>query len=377
MRQSWWHAVCGFFVAALIAIPGWGAGALNPGTPNTANQQQGDLKAEPPHPGTLNYIEGQASIGNRNLTEKSVGTVEVATGQRLMTENGRAEVLLTPGVTLRIDKNSSIEMVDAGLANTIVRLDSGRALVEVTEIHKANNIRVEEGQLSVKLLTPGLYEFNAADDTAQVFKGRAEVQTDRHHAFVDGGHQAVLNANDKVKSQKFNKKMSEDDFYRWASLRSSYLAEANVDAARAYAGNAGWRPGPWYGAGWYWDPWFDAYTFIPGAGLWYNPFGWGFYSPFVVGVAPYYGYGFGYGYPRHFGPGYHPMYNPATHGPGVVAGSRRSGGFSRGAFGGPGGGFNGRTGGFSRGGFGGGFHGGGAGGFHGGSGGGFHGGGRR
>ena len=26
-----------------------------------------------------------------------------------------------------------------------------------------------------------------------------------------------------------------DDFYRWASLRSSYLAEANVDQARRYA----------------------------------------------------------------------------------------------------------------------------------------------
>ena len=52
-------------------------------------------------------------------------------------------------------------------------------------------------------------------------------------------------------------------------------AEADADTARLYV-NGG--PG-WYGAGWYWDPWFSAYTFIPGAGIFYSPFGWGFYSP--------------------------------------------------------------------------------------------------
>ena len=38
----------------------------------------------------------------------------------------------------------------------------------------------------------------------------------------------------------------------------------------------------WYGAGWYWDPCFGAYTFIPGDGIFYSPFGWGFYPPFAV-----------------------------------------------------------------------------------------------
>lgn len=372
MGQSWWKAVGGFFLAALISIPGWSGVTPNPGTSDNVNPQQGSLKAAPPPPGTVNYIEGKARIGNQDLTETSIGTVQLATGETLTTENGRAEILLTPGVILRVDKNSSLQMADTGLADTIVKLNSGRAMVEVTEIHKANNIRVNEGPLSVKVLKPGLYEFNAAGDTAQVFKGRAEVQANRKSAFVDGGHQLTFVNQDKLKTHKFNKKASEDDFYRWASLRSSYLAEANVDAARAYAGNAGWSPGPWYGTGWYWDPWFDAYTFVPGVGFWYDPFGWEFYSPVVVGVAPYYGFGFGYGYPYHhrFGPGYHPMYGGSNHAPGFVSGGR--GNVSRGAFTGPGGGFNGRTGGFSRRGFGGGrFHGGG---FHGG---GFHGGGGR
>ena len=93
-----------------------------------------------------------------------------------------------------------------------------------------------------------------------------------------------------LKPRKFDKNAYTDDFYRWASLRSSYLAEANVDAARRYGGEAGWYGG-WYGEGWYWDPWFGAYTFIPGDGIFFDPFGWGFYSPWFAFEAPFFGYG--------------------------------------------------------------------------------------
>ena len=123
-----------------------------------------------------------------------------------------------------------------------------------------------------------------------------------------------MNAAGKLKPRKFDKKAYTDDFYRWASLRSSYLAEANVDAARTYGGGYGWSPNPWYGEGWYWDPWFDAYTFIPGDGIFFDPFGWGFYSPWCAFEAPYFGYGGfgyggfgGYGHYHHFGRGYRPL----------------------------------------------------------------------
>ena len=108
-------------------------------------------------------------------------------------------------------------------------------------------------------------------------------------------------------------------------------------------------------------------------GIFFDPFGWGFYSPWDAFGAPYFGYGFGYGgygyggvgYRRHFGPGYHPGYAASGRASGsvahayhvrgaVVAGFGRGGSFGGGGF---------------RGGGGGGFHGGG-GGFHGGGGGG-------
>jgi hypothetical protein len=71
------------------------------------------------------------------------------------------------------------------------------------------------------------------------------------------------------------------------------LSEANIDSAQVFYANGFYGPGwwgpGWWGAGWYWNPWFAGFTFIPGGGFLYNPFGWGFYSPYMVWRAPYFG----------------------------------------------------------------------------------------
>jgi hypothetical protein len=342
MKRLWSKMFGGLFITALAGSPVWASG--------------------PPEIGTVNYIEGQVAIGAQTLNESSVGTVKLAAGQSLSTQSGRAEILLTPGVFLRVDDHSSVQMVSPGLADTIVVLNKGRAIVEVAEIRPENNIRVGEGNSSTQLLKPGLYGFDADRNLMLVFDGKAVAQIAGHQAEIKGGHQLNLNAGGKMKPEKFDKSAAIDDFYRWASLRSSYMSEANVDAARRYAGGTGWSPAAWYGAGWYWAPGFDAYTFIPGDGIFYDPFGWGFYSPWLAFGAPYFGYGYGYGgyYHHHFGPGYHPHYNPSGRSAAFVGHAHSVGGGSVGGLN-RGGGFAGR--GFS----GGSFHGGG-GGFHGGGG---------
>ena len=322
--------------------------------------------AEPPQPGTINYIEGQVSVDGQALAEKAVGAVKLTAGQSLATQDGRAEILLTPGIFFRAGNHSEVQMISPDLANTILMIRKGRALVEVADIHPESNVRINENNASAQVLKPGLYDFDADRHAVRVFEGKAAVQGNGQRTIVKSGHELILNLAGKLKARKFDAKAyQQDDFYRWASLRSSYLTEANVDAARRYAGG-GWSPDVWAGAGWYWDPFFDSYTFVPGDGIFYSPFGWGFYSPWFVYGAPYFGYFGGY---HHFGPGYQPHYWSGFGARGFMGGARGgsfgSGGFHAGGFR-SGGGFGGFRGG-------GGFHGGG-GGFHGG-GGGFHGGG--
>jgi hypothetical protein len=338
-------------------------------------------------PGTVNYVEGQVYLGTQNLDASSVGKVEVDPGETLSTTTGKVEMLLTPGVFVRLGDQSAATLQAAGLTNTRMTLDEGEALIEVAEIHPENELRILVDGVVTELVKTGLYDFSGDLHSVRVLDGEAWVAYNGKRIKIKGGRMLDFTNLDSMKAVKFDKKEVEaEDLYRWTTLRSSYLAEANVDWAHTYSmGGFGW-----YGDGWYWDPWFDAFTYLPGDGIFFSPFGWGFYSPWCVGYAPIY-YGghyprrFGteypgfahvahYGMPRNFGHGvqYGPRFGVAAQTARANGGSFHPGGGGRGF----GGGFHG--GGFHGGGSGGGFHGGGGfggGGFHGG--GGFGGGGHR
>jgi DUF971 family protein len=232
--------------------------------------------ANPAVPGTINYIEGSVSIDGRMLNQQSVGTVSLDPGQMLRTTNGRAEVLLTPGVFLRMGENSAIRLISPDLLNTQMELVRGRADIEVDEIHPRNNLQITDAGATTRLLKNGLYAFDADKGSVRVFKGEAELQErgDSQKVIkVKGDREVQLAASETIKPVSFDRNEAEDPLYQWSSLRSQYLAEANMSLASAYAGYGPMTPG------WYWDAGFWGYTWLPGDGLWWNPFGWGFYSP--------------------------------------------------------------------------------------------------
>src|SRR5712691_2625903 len=90
MRKPLSATISGLFLATALAAPTW------------AN--------EAARPGSLNYVEGQASIGNTNLDAKSIGSTELQPGETLTTRAGKAEVLLTPGVFFRVGDNSVVSI---------------------------------------------------------------------------------------------------------------------------------------------------------------------------------------------------------------------------------------------------------------------------
>ena len=283
-------------------------------------------------PGAVNYVEGSVTLNGRILSPQAVGSTEVAPGQTLQTGQGKAEMLLIPGVFMRLDADSSLQMVSPGLADTEVRLVSGRAMVEVDQIEKENHLVIVDNEVNTTIQKKGLYEFQASPANVSVYDGKAVVQIDDRNIDVDKGKQLALTAGVR-KAQKFDTE-HRDQLYAWSKLRSGYMAEANAASAQTIiVDNPGW----YYGTGWYWNPWFDSWAFVPGAGYLYSPFGFGFYSPgFAYYGGPFYG-GFYRGYYPHRG----------FRGAGRVGGFRAS----------PGPAFRG-SGGFHSGGFGGGFHGG-------------------
>jgi FecR protein len=293
--------------------------------------------ANPAVPGTLNYVEGQVSINGQIVNELSAGSTQLHEGQVVATGNGRAEILLTPGVFLRLGDNSAVSMVLPDLARTEVELLSGSADVEVDQLFKQNDLIVKIEGDETHLLKTGLYAFNFESGTVRVFDGEASVlpvNGQQKPVVVKKGHELAMNGEVK-RPTDFDEKTSEDALYNWSSLRSEYLGEANVQLASAYEGEPAFAPG------WFWDAGLYGYTWLPGYGAFFNPFGYGFYSPYYL-----YGGGFVYGYGRGYGRGYgHGQTN--LHGE-VASGSHSS------AFQGGEGGFHGGGGGFHGGGGGGG-----------------------
>src|ERR1700758_3203575 len=131
-------------------------------------------------PGTLNYVEGQASIEGRQLSPQSVGNSTVEAGQVLATANGKAEILLTPGIFLRLGNDSTAQMVSTDLTHTEVKLEQGRANVEVDQIYPQNTVLIDLKNGQTQLLKNGLYAFDAGNATVRVFDGKAAVYPGAH-----------------------------------------------------------------------------------------------------------------------------------------------------------------------------------------------------
>lgn len=226
-------------------------------------------------PGTINYAEGQVSVEGKSAAKQSLGSADLAPGRVLQTERGKAEMLLTPGVFLRLGDDSAVRMLAASLTDTRVELLRGRALLEVDLLEKENRLEVRDRAANVRIEKKGIYAFDADTPRLAVYDGKATAQVDDRAVEVKKGKELPLEPAAELRPQKFDTKET-DDLYAWSKLRSQYLAEANASSVHTVvASNPAW----WAGTGWYWNPWYGTWSFVPATGFYDNPWGFGFYSP--------------------------------------------------------------------------------------------------
>jgi len=261
--------------------------------------------------GLIHYVEGQVYLGDQPVETKFGVFPEVKENQQLKTEEGRAEVLLTPGVFLRLGENSSFRMVTNRLIDTRLEFLKGAAVVEADDIAKDNSVTVVYGDATAHPTKKGVYRFDSETSELRVYDGVAEVTKGDKTVEVREGHAIAL---DTLAERKFDKTVT-DALNRWSERRDQYVAMANVGAADTLRSSAfGGSVYPLMGGmggfmgGWYWNPMFGMYSYVPGfGGMFYSPFGNPFFSPFDVYMAfmpgfyyypTYFG---GYGYPGNYG----------------------------------------------------------------------------
>jgi hypothetical protein len=243
------------------------------------------------HSGVIHFVEGQVTLDGTPVQPKFAEFPDVKNGQTLATEDGRAEVLLTPGVILRIAENSSFEMISNSRSDTRLEVKTGSAIVEVGELLQSNAITVLYNGAHIELVKKGLYRIDSDPGQFRVYEGEARVTSGNQTLLARKGREVLLGA--VLDMNGFDVKDT-DAFMRWAARRSEYLAQANISSARTasnlgYSGssfNSGYgygTSGMGYGS-WAYNPWYGMFTYMPyGNNLYYSPFGYPFYSPMNVG----------------------------------------------------------------------------------------------
>ena len=234
------------------------------------------------HSGLVYFFEGSVFIGDQPLEQKFGKFPDIGEGGELRTEHGRAEVLLSPGVALRLDENSRIRMISTSLADTRVELLGGSAIFEANEAAKNTSSTLLYKDWLVRLPEQGVFRINSEPARIQVYKGRAEISTDGNHDVISVQQGQVVPFAAVLVPEQSPIEIS-DTFKNWAMDRSQAVSSDNAMAAEItddpnQVDSAGLPTGALS---------YFPLTGIPGVAI-TNPYGLSFWSPFQSGLTSIY-----------------------------------------------------------------------------------------
>jgi len=125
--------------------------------------------------GVVYYFDGFVYLDDQQLEPHLGKFPSVPQGSELRTELGRAEVLLTPGVFLRLSDKSAIRMLANDLANTRVELQKGSAIMDSAAPNFGTAVTLVFRDWQVRSPQAGSYRIDADPPHFWVLKGQAEV----------------------------------------------------------------------------------------------------------------------------------------------------------------------------------------------------------
>ena len=216
--------IAAIFVVALLAA----AGAASA-------QQMLSAKA-----GLVYFVLGRMSIAG--IGPLGIGPVrrQLKEGETLLSESGRAEVLLNAGTVLRIGDMTRIRMNSAELTDTRVAIEAGSAVVTVGEAPKSDRVEIRINGAVVTMKGPGMFRFDAKDRDAdepmlRVFGGQAEAYREEEPSPENAASKTVAKRGQALRLRdlqagKFDTNDA-DALQQWAETRS---ASAPVPAPRPW-----------------------------------------------------------------------------------------------------------------------------------------------
>ncbi|MCZ2157014.1 MAG: hypothetical protein LC114_24485 [Bryobacterales bacterium] len=236
--------------------------------------------------GLVNYFEGKVLLDGAPLVYNRARFAQIPAGGTLeSTDQGRAEVMLSPGVLMWVGEGSTVELVSDNLLTPSLRLVSGGIVISGNEFNDKMSLEVLVGDDTVQIKKKGIYRLDTAPPSLYVYDGEAYV-TRAGVATKVGKGRTLLLADTGAKPQKFDRGET-TPLLAWAESRDSQIQAASLSTARRLA--TGGYPGLGYGytalgglGYWLYNPYFGMYSFVPFSGALMSPFGYYYMSPYAV-----------------------------------------------------------------------------------------------
>ncbi|MCU1338390.1 MAG: hypothetical protein JWO19_3971 [Bryobacterales bacterium] len=183
------------------------------------------------HSGVIHFFEGAVYLDDQPLEFHLGKYPSVPQGAELRTTEGRAEVLLTPGVFLRLGERSAIRMVANDLADTQVELQTGSAIVDSAEPNSGTSVTLIYKDWRVHFLQKGIYRIDSDPPRLWVRQGEAEVfaGTTGQPVSVEHGMSQRLAG---VLVPERSSEQSSDALSVWANGRSESISADNAITAQ-------------------------------------------------------------------------------------------------------------------------------------------------
>jgi len=185
------------------------------------------------HSGLIHFSDGSVFLDDQPIQQKTGRFEQMNNGSELRTQDGRVEVLLTPGTFLRLGSNSAIRMISNDLDNTRVELLSGSAVLDQGSDTLANSsVTVIYNLDEVHINKPGRYRFDSEPPQLKVETGDAEVKGEGKTVEASAGNVVALDGKLTTR-QLLNKPDANagDALDQWAEARNNSVAQDNQDAA--------------------------------------------------------------------------------------------------------------------------------------------------
>ena len=181
--------------------------------------------------GVINFLDGSAFLNDQPLQPQAGTFSSVKNGEVLRTEKGRAEVLLTPGVILRIDENSAFRMVSDSLTDTRVEFLRGAAILDSNDAAGKNPVTLTYKTYSIRFEKPGVYRVDSEPGILETYTGQAEITAEGEAPKpIDESHEFFFGIG--METNKYGEG-AVDAFSEWARNRAETIEADNRAAEQS------------------------------------------------------------------------------------------------------------------------------------------------